>query len=161
MKKIDAGQAITILANLGVIGGIMFLAYEMRQNTNAIQAYTLQGLMDLSTVYLHDSSTDPEFVRLLERSMTTEPDDVANIELRQMQRIIRGQLFRYQSAFLHWRRGSLGDQDWEAYEKTMCDSEGVFGASFQQRFWPEERTRLPEEFVDFLEGCNPVFETPD
>ena len=32
MKKIDLGQTITILANLGVIGGILLLAYELRQN---------------------------------------------------------------------------------------------------------------------------------
>ena len=32
MKKIDLGQTITILANLGVIAGIVFLAIEVRQN---------------------------------------------------------------------------------------------------------------------------------
>ena len=38
MKKIDLGQAITILANLGVIGGILLLAYELRQNNELIAA---------------------------------------------------------------------------------------------------------------------------
>lgn len=33
MKKIDLGQKIGILANLGVIAGIVFLGYELRQNT--------------------------------------------------------------------------------------------------------------------------------
>jgi hypothetical protein len=37
MKKIDAGQTISILANLGVIAGIIFLAVELRQNTTATQ----------------------------------------------------------------------------------------------------------------------------
>ena len=32
MKKIDFGQAINILANTGVIAGIVFLALELRQN---------------------------------------------------------------------------------------------------------------------------------
>ena len=32
MKKLDVGQMITILANLGVIAGIVFLAVEIRQN---------------------------------------------------------------------------------------------------------------------------------
>lgn len=32
MKKIDIGQVIAILANLGVIAGIVFLAYQMRQS---------------------------------------------------------------------------------------------------------------------------------
>lgn len=32
MKKIDLGQTIAILANLGVIAGIVLLAFEIRQN---------------------------------------------------------------------------------------------------------------------------------
>ena len=38
MKKIDLGQTITILANLGVIAGIVFLAVELRQNNALLQA---------------------------------------------------------------------------------------------------------------------------
>ena len=30
MKKIDLGQTISILANIGVIGGILLLAFELR-----------------------------------------------------------------------------------------------------------------------------------
>ncbi len=32
MKKLDLGQTIGILANLGVIAGIVFLGYKLRQN---------------------------------------------------------------------------------------------------------------------------------
>ncbi len=34
MKKIDLGQTIGIVANIGVIAGILFLAVELRQNNN-------------------------------------------------------------------------------------------------------------------------------
>ncbi len=33
MKKIDVGQTIGILANLGVVAGILFLVVEIQQNT--------------------------------------------------------------------------------------------------------------------------------
>ena len=38
MKKIDLGQAITILANVGVIAGILFLGIELRQNNELMEA---------------------------------------------------------------------------------------------------------------------------
>jgi len=38
MKKIDLGQMITILANIGVIAGIVFLALELRQNNELLLA---------------------------------------------------------------------------------------------------------------------------
>ena len=38
MKKIDLGQTITILANLGVIAGIIFLGIELQQNNELMEA---------------------------------------------------------------------------------------------------------------------------
>jgi hypothetical protein len=42
MKKIDLGQTITILANVGVIAGIAFLAYEIRLTRSALVGTTYQ-----------------------------------------------------------------------------------------------------------------------
>ena len=36
MKKIDLGQTVAILANVGVIAGIVFLAVEIQQNTESL-----------------------------------------------------------------------------------------------------------------------------
>lgn len=38
MKKIDVGQTVSILANFGVIAGIVFLAVELRQNNEFLAA---------------------------------------------------------------------------------------------------------------------------
>ena len=38
MKKIDLGRTIGILANLGVIAGIIFLGVELRQNNELMEA---------------------------------------------------------------------------------------------------------------------------
>jgi len=37
MRKIDLGQTISIMANVGVIAGIAFLAVEMRQNNDLLR----------------------------------------------------------------------------------------------------------------------------
>lgn len=38
MNKIDIGQTISVLANVGVIAGIVFLAIELRQNNELLRA---------------------------------------------------------------------------------------------------------------------------
>lgn len=38
MKKIDLGEAVTIIANIGVIVGLVFLTFEIRQNTAQMRA---------------------------------------------------------------------------------------------------------------------------
>jgi len=37
LKNMDLGQTITILANIGVIAGILFLAFELRQNNEQLE----------------------------------------------------------------------------------------------------------------------------
>ena len=52
MKKIDYGQAIQTLANVGVLAGIVFLAFELRQNNELldtqIRATTLAQRQSIS-----------------------------------------------------------------------------------------------------------------
>jgi len=44
MKKINLGQTIQILANVGVIAWIVFLAVEIRTNTESNRIAVEQGL---------------------------------------------------------------------------------------------------------------------
>ena len=44
MKKIDLGQTITILANIGVIAGIAFLGLELSQNNDLLAAQARYNL---------------------------------------------------------------------------------------------------------------------
>lgn len=46
MKKIDLGQTIQILANVGVIAGIVFLAIELQQNNELQRSSSRQALLD-------------------------------------------------------------------------------------------------------------------
>ena len=40
MRKIDLGQALTVMANLGVIAGLFFVALEVRQTRDAVMGAT-------------------------------------------------------------------------------------------------------------------------
>ena len=45
MKKIDLGQTIAIFANIGVIAGIVFLGFELRQNNSLLETQTRSNFM--------------------------------------------------------------------------------------------------------------------
>ena len=49
MKKIDLAQSITVLANLGVNAGIVFLALEVRQGNELLQAEASAAYVDMRT----------------------------------------------------------------------------------------------------------------
>jgi hypothetical protein len=82
MKKIDVGQAITILANIGVIAGIVFLAIEVQQNQASLdEANRINRAASLRTAveYFNDIrmsvATDAELADIWSRGNSGEELD--------------------------------------------------------------------------------------
>jgi len=48
MKKIDLGQTIGILANVGVIGGLIFVGFQLRQDREIATIDSIQSSMSMS-----------------------------------------------------------------------------------------------------------------
>lgn len=162
-KELNTRVLVELVGAGAVLLGLIFVGFELRQNTNAVQASTLQGIIDLSTNYLIETSLDEDFIRLLSKAQA-EPDQLDEVEALQIQRILRSQNLRYQGAFTHWRRGSLGDEDWDTYYRFICSSPvnvgtGSFG-SVQRRFWQIEKSLLTDEYVAFVEECRPDLAEP-
>jgi hypothetical protein len=64
MKKIDLGQAFTILANVGVIIGIVFLAIEIRHASDATRLQTIESV-SAGWFQLNDAIVrDPQVARV-------------------------------------------------------------------------------------------------
>ena len=54
MKKINLGQTITIIANLGVIVGIVFLALEISQNNDLLASQSRANLFEMRAAMQRD-----------------------------------------------------------------------------------------------------------
>lgn len=63
MKKIDVRQTVTILANLDVIAGIVFLAFELRQNNEFLAAQARFGRTEARTAGYELSLQNPDLRR--------------------------------------------------------------------------------------------------
>lgn len=135
-----------------VLLGLLFVGYELRQNTAAVQASTLQSMVDLSTTSLREVAMDPEFSQLLVKAVA-DIDQLDETESQQVGGYIRSQWLRYQGAFNQWRRGSLGDMDWEIYEGLICERRNF--APIQDRLWPGLRGGLTSNFAAYVEACRP------
>ena len=66
MKKIDLGQTITILANVGVIAGIVFLGIELQQNNELLVVQAEMAMSDVrANTILADVVQEPELIELM------------------------------------------------------------------------------------------------
>ena len=127
-----------------VLVGLIFVGLELRQNTAAIQAATMQGLSDASQEYLLLLGSDAELARIV-RTGRNAPDQLNEKEALQFFYLTRTQWIRFQNAYLQYRRGTMGDEDWAFYDSLICGSGHVA--------WQDHRTALSKSFVNYAEAC--------
>jgi hypothetical protein len=98
MRKIDLGQTISILANIGVIGGIAFLALELRQNnmlmTSQSRANQMEQVLDIQEEVFLNS----DLAAILVKAGAGEPlTSVEQLRLDAFQqKVILGMQFQYE-----------------------------------------------------------------
>jgi hypothetical protein len=146
MSKLTSPSAKSIVEMTGIVAvafGLLFVAIELRQNTAAMQAETIQGLNDSSQEYLLVLASDPSLIELQQKAVA-EPDSLNDIEERQYYLLERTRWLRSQNAFTQYQRGTLGDNDWETYSRLVCTRE--------QSSWQDQKSAFALEFVQFVES---------
>ena len=108
MKKIDIGQTIGILANVGVIAGIIFLGLELRQNSAAAQLQAAQSYVSLSHELDFRIVDDPSLINLFQKP----PEDRSPEDLARLDSWYFGVLRTWENGFYLRSIGVLDDDLW-------------------------------------------------
>ena len=135
---------IEVLGIGAVILGLVFVGFELRQNTAAIQAETMQGLSDASQEYLLLLGSDGNLAEIVRKGQRS-PDQLSETEALQFFYLKRTQWIRYQNAFFQYQRGTMGDEDWGFYDSLICRASGTD--------WENHRNSLTRPFTEFVEAC--------
>ena len=64
MKKIDLGQTIQIVANVGVIAGLVLLAYEISQNTLQLQRSSMDATQQQAASWRQAITQNADLARI-------------------------------------------------------------------------------------------------
>ena len=138
-----------IVAAIGVIASLFYLAVQIRQNTRSMRAVVVDALTRGIADIL--SSQTPEimrsFMRVMENPDTASEDD----RLRAMPQFFA--LFKlFENAWFQQRQGTLDPEQWEgwdAYIRTYYHRPGV------KSWWSMRRPAFAPGFRDYLESCEP------
>jgi hypothetical protein len=137
MKKIELGQTIGILANIGVIAGIVFLGYELRQNTSVALATASQNMANAESELLQQLFDDPEVIFLFSKPELTDEEVV---------RLYAFLVIWARTYESHWSQYQAGVID----EETLLRYEGAFitGLSFprNRNWWRRSRDSFDRRF---------------
>jgi hypothetical protein len=139
----DLRSKVEIVGLVAVVLGLLFVGIEVRQNTAAMQAETLQGLNDSSQEYLLLLASNPELVEIRQKA-ATDPNSMNAIEVQQYFFLERTRWLRSQNAYFQHQRGTLGDSDWETYSHLVCTR--------KISSWQIHKSAVAGQFVDFVES---------
>jgi hypothetical protein len=109
MKKIDIGQLVQTLANVGVIASIVFLAIQVQQNSNVqrAQARALRAQIRIDGSMAR--ATNPELLAALMKQRRGEPR--TEIEEMLLEVDARVALIGWQYIYGEFREGLIEDVD--------------------------------------------------
>ena len=146
MKKFDLGQWLAIIANFGVIIGIAFLAYEMRQNTIAISGTTVQAISDQSLQAVLIALEVPELQLAWQRGglgvdyMTPEDRSVLNWWFTGAMRITENR----------FRQADLGTVNANIVRQ-LGGASATYKHPYFREFWLISRQGYAEDFANWVD----------
>jgi hypothetical protein len=151
MKKIELGQSISILANLGVIAGIVFLAVELQQNNSFLQAQAGYALSENRASNNDLLKSSPEFADLISKLEAGE--ELTPSERWQEHGFYVSFLVRFSWEFSEYRAGRLEkDQLPTVVWGKLIRGEGPLPTPRFREKWEEMKYQLDPEFIEFMEA---------
>ena len=146
MKKRDVGPVLAILANAGVIASIFFLAMQLRQNNELMDAERRFNRLEISTGSVTLLATTPSLAAAVAKfdDPTAAIDDpqLTPGEYTQVRayysRVIRNQEWTYSEL----PKSELPVQEWKSLARRRS----------WRVSWAAEKNARDEGFVEWMEG---------
>ena len=112
MKKINLGQTVGILANVGVLAGLLLLVFELRQSREMMEAQTRhdvsQGIVD----QLGELASNAELADLELRAMCGKLE--SRVEEKRFRMHVNSRLRYWEDVHYQYRRGLYGESEFLA-----------------------------------------------
>jgi hypothetical protein len=105
MKRIDLSQTISILANIGVIGGIAFLAMELRQNNTLMTSQSRANQMEQVLDIQEDVFLNPDLAEILVKADAGVP--LTSVEQLRLDAFQQKVILGMQAQYEEFQNGAL------------------------------------------------------
>ena len=147
MKKLDLGQTITILANIGVIAGIVFLGVELQQNNELMEAASRDAQNERIQDYAMQLYTVPGLAETLvksERGETLTEAEELKLFARKL-RLLRG----FEAQYREFEQGTVESINLSNWKTNFYD--GAHRNPPLYDVWDEIKPLMLPEFVEYFD----------
>lgn len=134
-----------LLGALGVILSLIFVAWEIRQNTEAVKSATIQAISEQSIAAANlavqnKDLRDAFLIAIKEQSLSADQDAQVTFFYMSLMRL-------NMNRFLQFKLGIL-EKETVLY---LGMHQGPYQSTHFKTFWDQDKASWPEDFVSFME----------
>ena len=116
MRKIDIGQSVTILANIGVLIGIALLVFELSENRAMTAAEIRNSIAETTAMLIRDEAMNREILEVSRKGLAGEP--LEPLEQNQFELFWAAYFRMWENANYQYRVGLYDEAEYEAQRNT-------------------------------------------
>ena len=138
-------KQLTLVANIAILGGLVFLALEIQQNTNAIRSTAIQAATNVAREHPLMFVQNPDVNRLAmaDYSSLSEEDQQRRFWLA------RSFWLAMQGLYRQRQLGAFPEAEWEVWKRIICANY----ERIEAELWAPNAATLASDFVRFVENC--------
>ena len=148
MKLERFGGWLAVLANLGVIAGLVLLAVELRQNTQVVRAEAVASLLagqsSAETAFIGDSTAAAMAIALV------APEDLSDEQILQMWAYLNTAVLSVEQTYSMYSLGLATEEDRLSAAKKAAD---WISFPFGRIWWGEMKTNFPENLAADIDAA--------
>ena len=146
MTIMEFGAIGEFIGAFAVVATLIYLAIQMRQNTNALKLISARSITEELQETFSLLASDQELAGIFVKAS-------GESELQGAERVryytLTSNLVRvYENAFLQSRAGAMEQAHWEGTTRMMIDVTSM--AAFQQ-YWQDRKHWVSEDFQEYME----------
>ena len=143
----DLGDLGDFLGGIGVIVTLVYLAIQIRTNTQTVRAASLEAVVNSHSQFLDRLASDAEVCRIWYSGLWAGAELTAE-EGQRLLTLLFSAVRRWESAFYNVRTGTVEHSSWIGLHREYTS---VFASAGAAARWPLIRLTLSREFLPFAE----------
>jgi hypothetical protein len=140
---------LTLGANLAVLAGLVALVIEIRTNTAAIQAASVQESVNSSREYLLNIALDEDLSRI-RLAGATDYQELSELDAFRFRLQSRGNWLFHQNVWIQRELGVIDERAWKSRMRIICS---LLTEPGWRQDWTNNKPVLNPDFVELVESC--------
>ena len=139
---------LELVGVVAVVVSLLFVAFEIRQNTTSVQAAAIQSSTEVARENIMALVNDPSLLDLKNK----EPGELTDAEAQRLYWLSRSFWLSMQGLWRQWQLGVLPEEEWLVWQRIICTNMTTdFGIS-GRTYWQKSRSGLIPEFAELSES---------